>query len=78
MGERVIVFERATKRAIVLNPTGAQIWLLLETPRTPAELGAALQQQFTAVAAAQIEADVETYLRELRDQNLIVPAVVPA
>ena len=71
VGERVILFERATKRAIVLNPTGAQMWQWLEQPRSSAQLGAALQEQFPDVDGAQIAADVEAYLREMLDQKLI-------
>ena len=74
VGERVIAFERASKRAVVLNPTGAVIWQLLESPHSPGQLSAALQQQFPDVSAQQIGADVETYLQELLDQNLIAPA----
>ena len=74
MGDRIIVFERATKRAIVLNPTGAQIWQLIESPRSSSQLVDALQTQFADVSAAQIEADVEKYLGELQQQNLVVSA----
>jgi len=73
VGERVIVFERASKNAIVLNPTGAQIWQLLATPQSLAQLKNALQQQFPDVEAAQLQSDVESYLQELRDQKLIAP-----
>ena len=74
VGERVILFERATKRAIVLNPTGAQMWQLLETPRSATQLGAALGAQFPDVNAARIAADVEAYLSEMLDQKLIAAA----
>ncbi len=74
VGERVIVFERASKSAIVLNPTGAQIWQLLETPQSVAQLNDALQQQFPDVEASQLRGDVETYLQELLDQKLILTA----
>ncbi len=71
VGERVIVFERASKSAIVLNPTGACLWKLLEVPRSSAQLSAALQEQFPAAAPEQISADVEHYLSELSDQKLV-------
>ena len=74
VGERVIVFERASKSAIVLNPTGAHIWHLLETPHSATQLSAALQTQFPDVAADQLSEDIELYLRELLDQNLIATA----
>ena len=73
VGERVVVFERASKSAIVLNPTGAQLWNLLETPRSPAQLNEALQRQFPDVEAAQLQSDIENYLRELLEQKLIAP-----
>ena len=73
VGERLIVFERASKSAIVLNPTGAQIWRALETPQTAAQLSAALQGQHPDVDAAQLQSDVEKYLGELLAQKLIAP-----
>ena len=73
VGERMIVFERASKSAIVLNPTGATIWQLLETPRSAAQIEAALSQQFPDVEAAQLKSDVEHYLQELLAQKLIAP-----
>ena len=74
VGERLIVFERASKSAIVLNPTGAQIWRALETPQTAAQLSAALQTQYPDMGATQLQSDVEKYLGELRDQKLVAPA----
>ena len=71
VGERIIVFERASKSAIVLNPTGAELWNSLETPRSVAQLQSALQTQFPGVEAAQLGQDVEAYLQELLGQNLI-------
>ena len=74
VGNRVIVFERASKSAIVLNPTGAQIWQLLSTPQSVAQMGAALQTQFPSVEAVQLHSDVENYLKELVEQKLVLPA----
>ena len=74
VGERAILFERATKRAIVLNPTGAQLWQLLETPLSGAQLSAALQAHFPETDAAQIAADVDKYLHELSAQKLVARA----
>lgn len=73
VGERVVVFERASKSAIVLNPTGAQIWALLATPQSAAQIQGALSRQFPDVDAAQLQNDVEHYLKELLDQKLIAP-----
>lgn len=74
VGERVIVFERDSKSAVVLNPTGAHVWNLLETPRSVTQLNEALQQQFPSIEAAQLRSDVEAYLKELLDQKLIFAA----
>ena len=74
VGDRIVVFERVSKSAIVLNPTGAQIWRELETPRSLAQLNASLQAQFADISAAQIEADVAKYLGELQKQNLVESA----
>ena len=74
VGDRIVVFERVSKSAIVLNPTGAQIWRELETPRSLAQLNASLKAQFADISAAQIEADVAKYLGELQKQNLVESA----
>ena len=74
VGERVIVFERASKSAIVLNPTGAQIWQRLETPQTAAQLLQPLQAQFPDIEAAQLQRDIEAYLNELIEQKLVLAA----
>ncbi len=74
VGERAVVFERASKSAIVLNPTGTQLWDLLETPRSLAQLNDALQARFPDVAAAQLRGDVEAYLKQLLEKQLVVAA----
>ena len=72
VGGRAILFERASKRAIVINPTGARLWQLLEVPHSHTQLSAALSREFPDVEAARIEGDVGQHLRELLDQKLIV------
>ena len=53
-----------------LNATGSRIWELLETPRSVADLCAALQKEF-AVDASECQQQVLAHLNELLDQGLV-------
>lgn len=72
VGERVVLYHRSDRKAVVLNPTGTLIWPHLSRPQSLADLVSHLQQLFPDVAAAQIEDDLKVYLQELKDQNVLV------
>jgi hypothetical protein len=71
VGDRVVLYEGRSRKAIVLNPTGAWLWQQLSTPRTADELSQQLQAQFPATDGAQIRADVESCLHDLVRQELL-------
>lgn len=58
---------------VSLNDTGAAIWALLEEPCTAAALLARLREEFDA-AEAVLSGDLDAFLRQLREQGLIVDA----
>ena len=52
------------------NGSGTLIWKLLETPRTVAEMAAAVAQEYK-VEAAQAEVDVAKFLNEMSSVGLV-------
>ena len=60
------------------NETGTLIWSLLESPRTVAELSAAVAQKYE-IEAAMAEPDVKSFVSELQSVGLVeVPASAAA
>jgi hypothetical protein len=72
VGERVVLYHRSDRKAVVLNPTGTLIWPQLSRPRSAAQLLEHLKEVFPEVPPEQLEADLQLYLGELRDQRVIV------
>ncbi|HEX8236176.1 MAG TPA: PqqD family protein [Abditibacteriaceae bacterium] len=71
MGDRVVLYEGRSRKAVVLNPTGAWLWQQLNGSQTVDELSERLQARFPATDAAQIRADVESCLHDLVRQELL-------
>lgn len=71
VGDRVVLYHSVSRKAIVLNPTGAWLWQALSTPQSMQQLAQQLQARFPSVAAAQIQQDVENCLRQLAEQELL-------
>lgn len=72
VGERSVLYHRVSRKAVVLNPTGAIIWQLLASPQTVATLVEHLQIRFPSVAEEQARQDVTAFLQELSVHELIV------
>lgn len=72
VGDRVVLYDSVSRKAIVLNPTGAWLWNQLQNPQSAAQLAQALQLQFPHIEAAQLQTDVESCLRELMQQQLLL------
>ena len=71
-GERVVVFHKSTKNSIVLNPTGSWLWEQLEQPRSRQELVERLVERYPDVERQRLADDMEVYLRELTDNELVI------
>ena len=71
-GERVVVFHKSTKNSIVLNPTGSWLWEQLEQPRSRQELVERLVERYPDVERQRLADDMEVYLRELTDNELVM------
>lgn len=65
VGERVVLYHRVTRTAIVLNPTGAWMWQRLMDPRTATDLAREMRERHPSLAADQAERDVAAFLADL-------------
>jgi hypothetical protein len=71
-GGRAVIYHRQTGHAITLNETGTILWDNLGSPVTQAELENLIRQKWPAVAIDKAQADVEAFVQELLQHQLIV------
>ena len=69
-GDGVVMKSPSAARYIGLSATGARIWALLETPRTLAEVCAALAGEYE-ITAAEVEADVRDFVAGLAERSAV-------
>ena len=74
VGDRVVLYHRTSRSALVLNPTGSRLWERLATPATPQDLAAALRERFPTLTREDALQDVFTFLDELTRHGAVVPA----
>lgn len=70
MNDEVLVVDPRTREVHLLNATATRIWDLLESPRTPDQISAALEEEFDAPAEV-LRADVAASLAELSAKGLV-------
>ena len=68
--EGSVLLHLGTGQYHTLNPVGTRIWELLESPRTQGELERELAGEF-AVEADALAQDIQTFLSELQERNLV-------
>lgn len=68
---RAVLYSQDQGRAIVLNPTGAALWEVLESPRSAAELTSFLMDRFPDLNADRARADVDAFLDRLLAENVL-------
>ena len=73
VGDRVVLYHRVSRSALVLNPTGSRLWERLATPASPQDLTAALRARFPALSGEDALRDVSSFLDELTRHGAIVP-----
>jgi hypothetical protein len=71
VGERVVLYHRVSRTAVVLNPTGSWIWGQLESPRAPSDLVRELRGKFPELSEADAERDVSAFLAELTQHAMV-------
>lgn len=71
-GDRAVLFNQATGDALVLNPTGSELWKHLQIPVDADELAQKLRGQYPEVDEASAIADAKAFLENLLEEKLIV------
>jgi hypothetical protein len=71
VGDRVVLYHRTIRSALVLNPMATWVWSLLGTPRTSAELVGTIRARFPDVAEDRAGADLAVLLDDLLRQAFI-------
>jgi len=74
VGDRVVLYHRTSRSALVLNPTGSRLWERLASPASPQDLTAALRERFPDLSRDDALRDVFAFLEELTRHGAIVPA----
>jgi hypothetical protein len=72
VGDRVVLYHRVSRSALVLNPTGSWIWDQLETPRSVAALTESLRGRFPALSSEDAGRDVQAFLADLTRHDMIL------
>jgi hypothetical protein len=73
----VVALDLERSQYIAINRTGAVLWPLLAEGASAERLVSVLQERF-GIDAPQAEADVEVFLADLREQDLLEADDAPA
>jgi hypothetical protein len=74
VGDRVVLYHRTSRSALVLNPSGTYLWERLATPAALPDLAATLRERFPGLSGDDARRDVAAFLDELTRHEAIVPA----
>jgi hypothetical protein len=73
VGDRLVLYHRVSRTAIVLNPTGVLIWEHLDGRRNVADLATSLQAHYPTLSHADASRDVDAFLASLVRHAFITP-----
>lgn len=73
VGDRVVLYHRTSRTALVLNVTGSQLWERLAGPASIEDLTSILRERFPGLAPVDALRDVSSFLDELTRHGAIVP-----
>jgi hypothetical protein len=71
VGDRLVLFHRATGASIVLNPSAAILWGALEHPSTAQELAGHLCRRHEGLSAERATEDVNRCLGQFVSQSIV-------
>lgn len=71
VGDRVVVYHRVSRAAVILNPTATRLWTHLATRQTARDLAQVLCAAYPTLAPERAAEDVEALLTELRTHALL-------
>ena len=72
VGDRVILYHRESREAIVLNPSGAWLWQLLDSSQTKPVLAERLQSRFPFLDTEQAVKDTSVFLDDLLQHGMVI------
>ena len=73
VGDRVVLYHRTSRTALVLNVTGSWLWEQLSRPASTEDLTSTLRERFPELAPVDALRDVSSFLDELTRHGAIVP-----
>ena len=71
VGDRMVLYHRVSRTALVLNPTGTRLWRLLEHPCTTDALVRDLCGAHRSLTEDQAARDVDTFLKDLSQHAMV-------
>ena len=74
VGDRLVLYHRGTRKALVLNPTGSWLWEQLAAGRTTDQLANALIERWPAIGHERASADAAAFLDELGRHDMLSAA----
>jgi hypothetical protein len=74
VGDRVVLYNRSSRAALVLNPTGSYLWDRLAKPASSDDLTTALRDRYPTLAPEDALRDVASFLNELTRHGAVVTA----
>lgn len=75
VGDRLVLYHRGTRKALVLNPTGSWLWDQLAAGCTSEQLADALVARWPALGRDRASADASAFLDELGRHDMLLSAV---
>ena len=73
VGDRVVLYHRGSRTALVLNPTGSWLWQGLVASATALDLAGRLRGRFPELTSELAARDVALFLDELLRHGAVVP-----
>jgi len=71
VGDRLVLYHRGTRKALVLNPAGSWLWEQLVAGRTADQLADALIERWPAIGRDRASADAAAFLDELGRHDML-------
>jgi len=71
VGDRLVLYHRRTRKALVLNPSGSELWTRLERARSADDLMGALVERYPSLDRETARRDAEAFLAELGAHEML-------
>ena len=72
IGARAVLLNSAGTELITLNPVGTSVWLALDGTTDARDVASTLLDQYPDVGVEELTRDVERFLAELEEAELVV------